>query len=74
VIVASPRCQKELARAAGADFTKMIHEPLLRECQLPEMVLDHEGREVFCPGAWREAPQNGEAAPKDGLLSSSRSS
>jgi hypothetical protein len=74
VIVASPRCRKELARAASADFTKMIHETLLRECQLPEMVLDHEGHEVFRPGAWREVPENGEAAPKDGLLSSSRSS
>lgn len=74
VIVASPRCRKELARAASADFTKMIHEALLRECQLPEMVLDHEGHEVFRPEAWRARPENGEAAPKDGLLSSSRSS
>jgi hypothetical protein len=74
VIVASPRCRKELARAARADFTKMIHEELLRECQLPEMVLDLDGHEVFCPEAWRDAPENGEAAPKDGLLSSSRSS
>lgn len=74
VIVASPRCRKELARAASADFTKMIHEGLLRECQLPEMVLDDEGHEVFRPAAWRESSKNGEAAPKDGLLSSSRSS
>jgi NYN domain len=74
LIVASPRCRKELARAASADFTKMIHEELLRESQLPEMVLDHDGHEVFRPEAWRDVPQNGEAAPKDGLLSSSRSS
>lgn len=74
VIVVSPRCKKDLARAAGADFTKTIHEPLLRECQLPNMVVDDEGREVFRPSAWRDSPENGEAAPKDGLLSSSRSS
>ena len=64
VIVASPRCRKGLARAAGADFTKMIHEELLRECQLPEMVLDHDGREVFRPKAWRDVSQNGEAGPE----------
>ncbi len=74
VVVASPRCQKNLARAVGAEFTKMIHEELLRECQLPDMVLDHEGHEVFRPSTWRDPPENGEAAPKDGLLSSSRSS
>lgn len=72
-IIASPRCRTELARAANADFTKMIREPLLRECQLPQMVLDDEGREVFRPAAWTD-PENGEAAPKGGLLSSSRSS
>lgn len=74
VVVASPRCRSNLARATGADFTKMIHEDLLRECQLPTMVVDHEGHEVFRPSAWTDASENGEAAPKDGLLSSSRSS
>ncbi|HEX4669576.1 MAG TPA: hypothetical protein VH275_06335 [Solirubrobacterales bacterium] len=74
VIVASPRCRKDLARAVGANFTKTIHESLLRECQLPEMVVDDEGREVFRPSAWSDSLENGEAAPKDGLLSSSRSS
>lgn len=44
LIVASPRCRPELARASKADFTKMIREPLLRDCQLPKMVLDDEGR------------------------------
>jgi hypothetical protein len=74
VIVASPRCQKKLARAAGAEFTKMIHEEVLRECQLPDRVGDHEGHEVFRPSSWTDHPENGEAAPKGGLLSSSRSS
>ncbi len=73
-IVASPRCKKDLARTVGAGFTKTIHEQLLHECQLPDMVVDDEGREVFRPSAWRDSPENGEAAPKDGLLSSSRSS
>lgn len=71
--VASPRARTDLAQAVGAAFRKKIHGPLLRECQLPEMALDHDGREVFRPTAGSEA-ENGEAAPKDGLLSSSRSS
>lgn len=73
LIVASPRRRPELARTVGADVTKMIHEPLLRECQLPDMVVDDEGHEVHRPPSWTR-PENAEAAPKDGLLSSSRSS
>ena len=68
LVVASPRGRTELAEAVGADSRKKIPEPLLRECQLPRMALDHEGREIFRPPAWD--PRNGEAAPKDGLLSS----
>ena len=74
LIVVSPRNQRKLSRAVGADFYKQIHESLLLECQLPEMSLDHEGREIHRPGSWSVAPRNGEAAPKDGLLPSSRSS
>lgn len=73
LVVASPRGRAELAEAVGADFTKRIHERLLRECQLPEMALDHDGHEVFKPRSWVD-PENAEAAPRDGLLSSSRSS
>jgi hypothetical protein len=71
--VASPRGRADLAEAVGADYTKRVHTQLLRECQLPEMALDHEGREVFRPPAWADS-ENAEAAPKSGLLSSSRSS
>jgi hypothetical protein len=74
LIVVSPRKQRNLAKAVGADFFKPIHESLLHECQLPEMSLDHDGHEVHRPSTWREAPLNGEAAPKDGPLPSSRSS
>ena len=73
LIVASPRGRVQLAEAVGSEFTKTIREHLLRECQLPEMALDHEGHEIFRPRAWAD-PGNAEAAPKDGLLSSSRSS
>lgn len=73
VIVASPRCKSDLARASRAHFTRMIGEPLLRECQLPNMAIDEEGREVHRPPSWAD-PENGEAAPEGGLLSSSRSS
>lgn len=72
LVVASPRGRTELAEAVGADFRKKVPGRLLRECQLPEMALDQDGREIFRPAAWY--PRNGEAAPKDGLLSSSRSS
>jgi hypothetical protein len=74
LIVVSPRKQRNLAKAVGADFYKQIHENLLLECQLPEMALDHEGREIHRPGSWSPAPRNGEAASKGGLLPSSRSS
>ena len=72
LVVASPRGRTELGEAVGADFRKKVSGDLLRECQLPEMAVDHEGREIFRPAAW--GPRNGEAAPKGGLLSSSRSS
>jgi hypothetical protein len=73
LIVVSPRKQRNLAKAVGADFYKPIHESLLLECQLPQMALDQDGHEVHRPANWSEASENGEAAPMDGLLPSSRS-
>lgn len=74
LIVVSPRGMPKLSKSVRADFYKPIHESLLLECQLPEMALDHNGHEVHRPPAWIGKPGNGEAAPKDGLLPSSRSS
>lgn len=74
LIVVSPRSRQNLARAVKADFYKPIHEDLLLECQLPEMALDHDGVEIHRPDTWNPVPENGEAAPKGGLLPSSRSS
>lgn len=73
VIVVSPRGRSELAESAGANVTKTVGESMLRECQLPNLAIDDEGREVHRPPSWKD-PENAEAAPKDGLLSSSRSS
>jgi NYN domain-containing protein len=74
LIVVSPRCHRGLSRTVGAEFYKPIHEQFLLECQLPEIAIDHEGREVHRPPAWIVEAENGEAAPRGGLLPSSRSS
>jgi hypothetical protein len=74
LVVVSPRNRRNLAKAVAADFYKQIHKDLLLACQLPEMALDHDGHEIHRPAAWSQGPQNGEAAPKSGLLPSSRSS
>lgn len=73
LIVASPRGRTELAETVRADFRKKINEQLLRECQLPELAIGDDGREIVRPPRWID-PEIGEAAPKSGLLSSSRSS
>lgn len=69
LMVVSPRNQRGLARSVRAEFYKPVHESLLLECQMPDLTVDHQGLEVHRPKDW----ENGEAAPKDGLLPSSRS-
>jgi len=73
LVVASPRGLSGLAEAVGADISKTLYEDLLRECQLPDPSIDDEGRAVHRPKNWVD-PENAEAAPKSGLLSSFRSS
>jgi hypothetical protein len=53
LIVASPRCSLALGSHVRAAYRKSIREDLLRRCQLPEMVVDDEGHEVFRPPSWR---------------------
>lgn len=53
LIVASPRCNKALATHVRANYRKSIRKDLLLQCQLPEMVVDDEGHEVFRPPSWR---------------------
>lgn len=57
LIVVSPRRQRKLAKSVGADFYKPLHESLLRECQLPDMAIDHNGHEVHRPATWIETPK-----------------
>lgn len=49
-------------------------EGALRMAKESEIAIDHDGHEVHRPKSWQEIPTNREAAPKDGLLPSSRSS
>jgi hypothetical protein len=57
LIVVSPRRQRKLAKSVGADFYKPLHESLLRECQLPDLAIDHDGHEVHRPATWIETPK-----------------
>ena len=52
LIVISPddRVSKRLAKAAS--FARPLDYGLLEECQLPDVVVDAEGREIYRPPAW----------------------
>ena len=52
VIVISPddRVSKRLAKAAS--FARPLDYGLLDQCQLPEIIVDADGREIFRPPAW----------------------
>lgn len=52
LVVVSPRNQKGLAKTVGADYFKPIHASLLRECQLPDLAIDDDGRERHRPSDW----------------------
>jgi hypothetical protein len=54
----------------GSDVNLAVH--LIDDAA--EIAIDHEGREVHRPPAWIVEAENGEAAPRGGLLPSSRSS
>ena len=53
LIVISPddRVSKRLARAAS--FARPLDHGLLERCQLPDVVVDADGREIFRPPAWK---------------------
>ena len=57
LVVASPRNHHGLAKTVGAEFYKPIHEDLLRACQLPDLALNQDGREIFRPEASTPAPE-----------------
>jgi uncharacterized LabA/DUF88 family protein len=58
LIVISPddRVSKRLAKAAS--FARPLDYGLLEKCQLPDIVVDSDGREIFRPPAWTRSAKN----------------
>jgi uncharacterized LabA/DUF88 family protein len=58
VVVISPDASVSKRLAKAASFARPLDQSLLQSCQLPDIVIDGQGREIRRPDAWKREPSN----------------